>query len=143
MDSPLAVVERAYEAWGEHDVVETLCAFDPNVRWHSEDGLPYRGDFVGRGVMAERIRAILGDCDWLDAKPLRYSVDGALVAVVGTYEAWGPDSGFLFRERFVHVWSVAGGRGVWLGLYRTPKDALRALDHPFEVPGAMPTLAII
>lgn len=135
MDSPLAVVERAYQAWQDHDVVETLCAFDPDVHWHSEeDRLPYHGDFVGRGALADRVRAILGDWDWLDARPLRYSADGGLVSVVGTYEACARGADLRFCDRFVHIWSVVGGRGVWLGMYRTPKDALHALDGGIALP---------
>jgi len=127
--APLAVVESAYQAWQDRDVVEALCALDPGVRWHQEDGLPYRGDYVGRDAVAGLFRDVLSDWDWLEIKPHTFATDGDLVLVLGTYEGRGKVTGFRFTDRFVHLWGLAGGRGTWMGLYRTPGHALRDLDR--------------
>lgn len=129
IDTPLAVVERAYQAWEDRDFVEVLCAFDPEVRWHQEDGLPYGGDYCGRGALAQLVRDVLSDWGWLDVKPRKFAIHHGLVAVVGAYEGEGRVSGFRFEDPFVHVWCVERGRGVWMGLYRTPATALRDLDR--------------
>ncbi len=128
MDGPLAVVKGAYRAWEERDFVEALCALDPDVRWHQEDGLPYPGDYIGRDAVAGLLRDVLSDWARLEVKPLRYTAYGSLVSVVGSYEGEGKLTRFRFEDRFVHLWYIAGGRGVWTGLYRAPAPALRDLD---------------
>lgn len=127
--SPLDIVEDAYRAWEDRDFVEALCALDPEVRWHQEDGLPYAGDYVGRDAVAQILRDILSDWQHLEVKPLQFAAHGGLVAVVGDYEAEGRLTGFHFHDHFIHLWSISEGRGVWAGLYRTPALALQELDR--------------
>ena len=128
MDQPLTIVEHAYEAWQEGDIVEALCALDPEIRWHQEDGLPYAGDYVGRDAVAQLLRDLLSDFGWFQIKPTHFAATGDLVAVIGTYEGEGKVTRFHFEDRFVHLWSVAEGRADWMGLYRTSGPALRDLD---------------
>jgi ketosteroid isomerase-like protein len=125
--APLTVVENAYRSWAEGDYVEMLCAMSPDVRWHQEDGL-HATEFVGRSGVAERIKDVLSDFRWLEITPLRWTVHGQLVAVVGEYAGEGRTTGFSFEDKFTHVWRVENGRGVEIGLYRTPALAMRDLD---------------
>ena len=129
MDHPLTIVERAYRAWEERDFVEALCALDPEVRWHQEDGLPYAGDYVGRDAVAQLLRDVLSDFGRLEIKPVKFAAYGGLVAVLGSYEGEGKVTHFHFEDRFIHLWSVAEGRADWMGLYRTSGPALRDLDR--------------
>jgi ketosteroid isomerase-like protein len=128
MDQPLTIVERAYEAWRERDYVETLCVLHPEVRWHQEDGLPYGGDYVGRGAVAQLLQDLLSDFGRFEIKPTRFAACGGLVAVIGTYEGEGRLTRFHFEDRFVHLWNLADERADWMGLYRTSGPALRDLD---------------
>jgi len=130
MASPLEIVESMYRSWADGDFVEVLCAMDPDIRCHRHDGLPYAGDFIGRGAIAEQLRDILSDWRRLDCTPVRSTSDGDTVLVFGSYEGEGRVTGFHFEDRFTHVWRVREGRAVELGLYRSPVDALRALDQP-------------
>jgi ketosteroid isomerase-like protein len=125
--APLTVVENAYRAWAEGDYVETLCAFSPDVVWHQEDGL-HAAEFVGRGAVAERLKELLSDFRFLEITPLRWTAHGQLVAVVGEYVGEGRTTGFAFEDKFTHVWRIEDGRGVEIGLYRTPALAMRDLD---------------
>jgi ketosteroid isomerase-like protein len=127
-DEPLTVVENAYRAWAERDFVEMLCAFDPDVRWHQEDGLD-ASEFTGRDAVAGRLRDVLSDWRWLDITPLRWTTHGRLVAVVGSYAGEGRVTGFRFDDKFTHLWRVEHGRSVEIGLYRTPATAMRELDR--------------
>ena len=129
METPLEIVERAYQAWEDQDFVEVLCALDPDVHWHQEDGLPYAGDYVGREAIAQILRDVLSDWRQFDVKPLCFSTHGGLVAVLGAYEAEGKVTGFHFEDRFIHLWSVEDGRGVWAGAYRRAAAAMRDLDQ--------------
>ena len=72
MDHPLTVVENAYRAWEERDFVEALCALDPEVVWHQEDGLPYAGDYRGRDAVAQLLRDVLSDWGRLEIKPVKW-----------------------------------------------------------------------
>jgi ketosteroid isomerase-like protein len=126
--APLTVVENAYRAWADGEFVDVLCAFHPDVRWHQDDGL-HEGELVGRGALADRLRDLLGDWLWLDVTPLRITVHGSLVAVVGTYSGTRRATGFAFEDKFTHLWGVRDGRGVEIGLYRTPATAMRELDR--------------
>lgn len=128
MLSPLEIVEGAYRAWGDDDFVEVLCALDPDIRWHQEDGLPYAGDHVGREAVAQLLRDILSDWDHLDIEPRTFKTSGGLVAVFGAYEAEGKVTGFRFHDRFVHLWSVEGSRISRSRLYRNAAHAMRDLD---------------
>ena len=144
METPLGVVERAYKAWEDGDIVEALCALDPEVRLHREDGLPQRGEYVGRDAVAEVFREVMGDWMWLEVKPVRFSAVGPIVAVVGSYEGCGNATGFRFHDRFVHLWAMEGGRGVWVGAFRTPVEALRALDGQLgDLPAHLPKSTIV
>ena len=129
MDHPLTVVERAYRAWEEHDFVEALCALDPEVRWHQEDGLPYAGDYVGRDQVAQLLRDLLSDFGRFEIKPIKFAAYEDMVAVLGTYEGVGKVTGFEFEDRFIHLWKVNDGRAEWMGLYRESGPAFRDLDR--------------
>lgn len=119
-----------YRSWAEGDFVEVLCAMDPDIKIHRRDGLPYDGDAVGRGAMADTLRDILSDWRRLDVTPVRATSDGDAVLVFGCYDGEGRETGFHFEDRFTHLWRVREGRAVEVGFYRSPVDALRALDQP-------------
>lgn len=129
MDTPLSIVENAYRAWAERDFAEWLCTFDPEVRWHQEDGLPYAGERVGRDAVADLLRDILSDWRHLDVTPLRWTAHGDVVVVVGSYTGEGRTTGFQFEDQFVHLWVIKDMRGVEVRLYTTPANAMRDLDH--------------
>jgi len=131
MDTPLSVVENAYRAWADRDFAEWLCTFDPDVRWHQEDGLPYPGEFTGREAVADLLRDILSDWRRLDVTPLRWTVHGDVVVVAGSYTGEGLVTGFRFEDRFIHVWLIEDERSVEVRLYRTPAEAMSDLDRRF------------
>lgn len=126
--APLVTVKNAYRAWAEGDVVELLCALDPEVRWHQDDRLD-EAELVGRGAIADRIKDVLNDFRRLEVTPLRWTAQGRLVAVTGQYTGEGRATGFQFEAKFTHLWGVKDGLGVEIGLYRTPATALRELDR--------------
>jgi uncharacterized protein len=126
----LEIVESMYRSWAEGDYVEVLCAMDPEIRVHRHDGLPYAGEYVGRGAMADTLRDILSDWRHLEITPVRSTSDGDAVLIFGSYEGEGRTTGFHFEDRFTHLWRVRDGRAVEVGFYRTPVDAMRALDQP-------------
>jgi ketosteroid isomerase-like protein len=125
----LEIVESVYRSWAEGDFVEVLCAMDPEIRVHRDDGLPYRGDSVGREAVAATLRDLLSDWRRFEITPLRATSDGDDVLVFGSYEAEGRATGFHFEDRFTHVWRLRDGRAVEVGFFRSPVDALRALDQ--------------
>jgi len=131
METPLAIVERVYRAWAERDYAEALSLVDPDVRWHQDDGLPYGGVYTGREAVAGVLRDALSDWRRLDVTPHRFMSERNVVVVFGAYEGEGLTTGFLFEDRFTHLWQIENGRGVAVGLYRTPAGAMRELDrHP-------------
>jgi ketosteroid isomerase-like protein len=125
----LEIVESMYRSWAEGDFVEVLCAMDPEIRVHRHDGLPYDSEMVGREAMAATVRDILSDWRRLDITPERSTSAGEDVLVFGSYEGEGRVTGFHFEDRFTHVWRVRDGRAVEVGFYRSPADAMRALDQ--------------
>ncbi|HEX6390498.1 MAG TPA: hypothetical protein VFZ89_13640, partial [Solirubrobacteraceae bacterium] len=76
---------------------------------------------------------ILNDWRRFDITPVRSTSDGDAVLVFGSYEAEGRETGFHFEDRFTHLWRVREGRAVEVGFYRSPVDALRALDEPSAI----------
>lgn len=111
--------------------------FDPQVQLHYEhDGLPYRGDFVGREALAGIVRDILSDWAFLEVTPFAFAVHNGLIAVLGRYEGEGKVTHFPFVDRFVHLWEVPGERAVRFATYRSAAQAMRDLDRSPWTPPA-------
>ncbi|MBL1081168.1 nuclear transport factor 2 family protein [Streptomyces actinomycinicus] len=110
----LALVQAAYEAFRAGDSAALLDVLDPEVEWVHPDGMAdygLGGTCVGHQGVREflsRVPAVLGG---MRLYPEEFVESGDRVVVFGSRDVTSL-SGRTERLKFVHAWTLRGGRAV-------------------------------
>lgn len=111
MTSGVDVVQTMYQAMATGDIPGALATLAPDVHWTEAAGFPYAGTYVGPDQVAEQVFARLGsEWDGFQAVPDTIIGDGDQVAALGWYSGTSNRTGVAFRARYVHWFTVSGGR---------------------------------
>ncbi len=108
--SNVEVVRGVYDAFARGDVDAVFAAMEPEVEWDEAPGMPYGGVYRGREAIMENVFGpILQDVEGFTAEPDEIlALDDRRVVARGTHGGTGAVG--PLDARFVHTWTVTGGR---------------------------------
>src|SRR5919197_2453757 len=104
------LVRGVYDAFARGDVDAVFAAMTPEIEWDEAEGMPYGGLYHGReAIVANVFGPILADVDGFTADPDEIlALDDARVIARGRHGGTGAKG--PVDARFVHIWTVSGGR---------------------------------
>jgi uncharacterized protein len=115
MADNVALVEKAYEAFGRGDVETVLGLFSENIEWYEAENSPFWPGraFHGPQEVVEGVFARLG----ADTKDFRITISrilgcGETVLVQGRYSGSWAATGTSFDLQMAHIWDFEGGKTV-------------------------------
>lgn len=90
-DTPVSVVQDAYDAFGRGDIPAVLATFAADIVWSSPDGTPWGGRYTGPDEVAGFFQKLVGGVDSVHlqvdrlvaAGPDRVLVEGADHYMIG------------------------------------------------------------
>lgn len=122
MDTPTAVVQQAYEAFGRGDVPAILKLAAEEVDWElvGPASLAYAGRRRNHKEVADFFAAIARADDIHAFEPREFIAAGEHVTVLGWESSTALDSGTKFQSEWVHVFTVKKGKVTrWRGFFNT------------------------
>lgn len=123
----VATVRQGYEAFGRGDLAAVAAVFDENVEWESPDSLPNGGLVKGRDAVIENFAQIPSFWTTWSVEPHEFIDAGDHVVVTGVQRGTG--AGGSFESRYLHLFTMSGGRvvrGEFIGDTAKARDALGA-----------------
>ena len=126
MNSPVQVVEDAYERYARGDFAGVFALLSPSIEVEQTGLLPWGGRHVGHDG-ARRFFAILGE--YTDAKPkIERMVDaGSDIAAIGRLVGSARKTGRKIDLDIVHVWRIEDSEVVRFAAYIDTPAMLQAL----------------
>jgi len=104
-------VRALYGSMAAGDIPGALAAMSPDVVWTEAAGFPYAGTYHGPQAVLDNVFARLGgEWDGFAVKPDVIMADGDVVAAIGWYSGTYKATGKVFEARYVHWFTVTGGR---------------------------------
>jgi uncharacterized protein len=122
MDTPTAVVQQAYEAFGRGDVPAILKLVAEEVDWEliGPASLAYARKRRNHKEVADFFAAIPRADDIHAFEPREFIAAGEHVTVLGWESATALDTGKKFESEWVHVFTVKKGKVTrWRGVFNT------------------------
>ncbi|BCB76613.1 nuclear transport factor 2 family protein [Phytohabitans flavus] len=105
------VVRAHYGRMASGDVPGALATLSPDVEWVEAAGFPYAGTYHGPEAVVENVFARIGaEWDGFKVVPDVIVGDGDVVAALGWYSGTYKATGKAFEARYVHWFTVTGGR---------------------------------
>jgi ketosteroid isomerase-like protein len=109
--SNVDVVNRVYAGFAAGDIGAVTATFADDIEWTEAAGFPYAGTFVGADAIVANVFMRLGtEWDSYKAEPDLIIGEGDQVAARGWYSGTYSQTGKPFRARFVHWYTVTGGK---------------------------------
>ncbi|MEK6482330.1 nuclear transport factor 2 family protein [Catalinimonas sp. 4WD22] len=114
MDTPdnnLALIRKAYEAFGHGDIPTVVNMMTENIVFQVAEGGPYGGTYHGHDEVLNSIFMRLGS-EWegFKVKPEELIDKGEVVIALGEYSGIYRATGKLLKSPFVHVWRIKNGK---------------------------------
>ena len=108
----LEVVRTIYAAFGRGDLEGILARLDPQVSWRTPgpSELPTAGLRRGVDEVREFFGVLFSTLDVQDFRPADFLAQGDKVVVLGTSREGPKGTGRLVEFRWVHVFTVRGGK---------------------------------
>lgn len=108
----LKVIQDAYEAFKQGDILKVLDGLTDDVEWQTEGPpeIPQARTFHGLDGAAEFFRLLSQNEDVQKFEPQRFFADGDMVVVLGRYEARVKNTGKLIQADFVHTFMFRNGK---------------------------------
>jgi ketosteroid isomerase-like protein len=127
----LEIVRSVYAAFGRGDLDGILVQLDPQVTWRTPGPaeLPTAGLRRGLAEVREFFGLLLNTLDIQDFRPGDFLAQGDKVVVLGTSREGPKGTGRLVDFRWVHVFTIRGGR---ILEFEEPAD-VSALVEEFRV----------
>jgi ketosteroid isomerase-like protein len=122
MDTPTAVVQQAYEAFGRGDVPAILKLVAEEVDWElvGPAGLAYAGKRRNHKEVAKFFADIPRADDIHAFEPREFIAAGEHVTVLGWEAATAVDTKTKFEGEWIHVFTVKKGKVTrWRGFFNT------------------------
>jgi ketosteroid isomerase-like protein len=113
-DQNVAVVQRAYEAFGRGDINGLLALLEENILWDTPGpaDLPTAGNRRGHDAVADFFQTIGTVVDILRFEPQTFVAQGDLVVVLGQETNRVKATGNRVEFEWVHVFTVRDGKVV-------------------------------
>ena len=115
MADNVALVEKAYEAFGRGDMETVLGLFSENIEWHEAENSPFWPGraFHGPQEIVEGVFARIGG----EIKDFRITISrtlscGETVVVQGRYSGSWAANGTAFDLQMAHIWDFESGKVV-------------------------------
>ena len=109
--SNVDVVNRVYAGFAASDINAVVATFADDIEWTESAGYAYAGTFAGAEAIVANVFMRLGaEWDGYTAEPSLVISDGDRVAALGWYLGTYKQTGRSFRARFVHWYTVTGGK---------------------------------
>ena len=109
--SNVDVVNRVYAGFAAGDIGAVTATFADDIEWTEASGFPYAGTYVGTEAIVQNVFMRLGtEWDGYKAAPDLVISEGDQVAARGWYSGVYKQTGKSFRARFVHWYTVTGGK---------------------------------
>lgn len=107
------VLEAAYAAWAARDLPATMSCFADDVTFVIHlpaEVAPFTGAVRGRDALAERLRMILHDFDFLEYRPLQITTEGQSFHSRVSFHYRHKDTGLDYDGRMRHEWRIEGDK---------------------------------
>lgn len=123
--SPLELVQRMYQAFGQGDVAAMRAVIAEDFRWDSRysAGVPLGGVWRGLDGLREFLRTLGETVDVLAFQIQEYIAQGNRVVALGFDESRVKSTGRTYHNDWVHVWTIRDGK---IGEIRTYNDTAAA-----------------
>jgi ketosteroid isomerase-like protein len=117
--SPLDLVQHAYQAFGRGDVAAMLALMSDDFEWDSRypAGVPIGGVWKGRDGVLSLLKTLSETEDVLAFAVQEFIAQGDKVVVLGFEEIRAKPTGRTYRNEWVHVWAVQDGQLARLRTY--------------------------
>ena len=109
MSENTETVRGAYEAFARQDIPAVLERFQGDIEWDVPKSLPNGGVHKGPDAVAEFFSGLPEAYAELRVEPEEYLDAEERVVVRGRHRGRG-NNGVEFEARFVHIWTVSGGK---------------------------------
>ncbi len=125
--TPVEVVKRAYEAFGEGDLEGLLELIDPEVEWSHPEGadIPWAGEARGRAGARRFFEAVAEESEVEVFEPRTFLAQGDLVVVLGFERIRARRTGRTYETHWAQAFTVEKGR---ITSYREYTDTLAAAN---------------
>jgi ketosteroid isomerase-like protein len=131
MTSPnMQTILSFYAAIARGDGAGAFAHLSPDIVWIEAENFPYAdgNPYVGLDAVAEGVFArLLGEWDGFAAVPEVFHDAGDAVIVRGRYQGSYKGTGKSISARFVHVWTLAGGKAVAFEQYTDTLQVAEAM----------------
>jgi ketosteroid isomerase-like protein len=117
--SPLTLVQQAYQAFGRGDVEAMLALMSQDFEWGSRypAGVPIGGVWKGRDGVLSLLKTLSETEDVLAFTVQEFIAQGDKVVVLGAEEVRAKPTGRTYHNDWVHVWTVQNGQLARLQTY--------------------------
>ena len=112
MNTPQALIESAYAAFGRGDLPALLALMDDAIEWQfvADRAAPYTATVRGKAQVAEWFAAVAQTDDIQRFEPRQFLAGEGHVAVRGWERCTTRATGRAFESDWVHLPQVQGGR---------------------------------
>ncbi len=136
------VLRRVYEAFNRRDMPAMLECFDPAIKIEETEDLEYAalllrvlgprfvvlsGGYTGHDEVRRLFETVWAISEWFTVEPEEFIDQGAEVIVPLLLHARSADAGTEGQARTAHLWRMAGGKAIRLGVYADRERALAAV----------------
>jgi ketosteroid isomerase-like protein len=111
MDTPMAVVKRAYQAFGRNDIEGVLECIAPTVDWRivGPASLPFPTQCHTRQEVARFFKELAADGDITIFEPREFIDANEHIVVLGFVQVTLAETGKPFESEWVHICTVKDG----------------------------------
>jgi uncharacterized protein len=124
----LEIIRNVYAAFGRGDLEGMLGLLDPQVTWRTPgpSDLPTAGLWQGVAKVREFFQRLLNTFDIQEFRPSDFLAQGDKVVVLGTSREGPKGTGRFVDFRWVHVFTVRGGKIV---AFEEPADVSALVEE--------------
>ena len=123
-------IRLLYEAMSQGDSQKLAALCTPDVRWEITPGFPRSATFVGlEAVFNDFFGPLMQDFENWRTVPETFLDAGDHVVALGHYHSRAKASGKDMTARFVHIWSLEGGKAARLRHCADTVPIARALER--------------
>lgn len=104
------VISSIYRAFSQGNIEAILAVQSSNVVWTIAGKTPYSGTYRGPEGALQFFQRLGAAVEMQEFQPQRFVDGGDTVVVIGRERMTARSTGKPIENRWVHVWSLAGGK---------------------------------
>lgn len=110
--SPVALVQNLYAAFGRGDLPFLLGGLTTDVEWviHGPSSVPYAGTFRGHDEVGKFFSLLGGSLDFHLFEPKKFVCENDTVVVFGSERVTARTTGREYENPWVHHWVLRDGK---------------------------------